>query len=285
MTDPAQTQELLSIPTDRPLILVTNDDGVTAPGIAALAEALEALGTVVVVAPDLNRSGESHKISLLDPIRLKQHRPRWWSTDGTPTDCVYLSVIELLPRRPDLVVSGINAGPNLSHDVHYSGTVAAAVEGTLFEISSIAVSLVDTTNGSYALAAQFTKNLAARVLARGGLPIGTTLNVNVPPGAPTRHQMTYLGHRSYRHSIHKRLDPRGGVYYWIGGMPDQPRDLEGSDCNAVGRGVISVTPLTIDLTNGRALSRGLDRLEVEGSTLEAAIPPADDLGYDPAAAR
>ncbi|MCK6552583.1 5'/3'-nucleotidase SurE [Myxococcota bacterium] len=283
MTDPAQTPQILAIPDDRPLILVTNDDGVTAPGIAALAAALEAIGTVVVVAPDLNRSGESHKISLLDPIRLKQHRPGWWSTNGTPTDCVYLAVIEMLPRRPDLVVSGINAGPNLSHDVHYSGTVAAAVEGTLFEISSIAVSLVDVAHGSYALAAEFTKNLAARVLAMGGLPIGTTLNVNVPGGAPTRHQMTYLGHRSYRHSIHKRVDPRGGVYYWIGGMPDQPRDLEGSDCNAVGRGVISVTPLTIDMTNNRALARGLDRLEVAGSLLEPANPPSDELGYDPAA--
>jgi 5'-nucleotidase len=258
-----------------PLILITNDDGVRARGIEALARAaVEAqLGDVYVVAPDRDNSGISHALTLHEPLRVLDVRPGWMAVTGTPTDCVYLAAVEVLPRWPSLILSGINAGPNLSHDVHYSGTVAAAVEGTLFEISSIAVSLVDTTNGSYALAAQFTKNLAARVLARGGLPIGTTLNVNVPPGAPTRHQMTYLGHRSYRHSIHKRLDPRGGVYYWIGGMPDQPRDLEGSDCNAVGRGVISVTPLTIDLTNGRALSRGLDRLEVEGSTLEAAIPP------------
>lgn len=196
---------------------MTNDDGVTAPGIAALAEALEALDAVVVVAPDLNRSGESHKhLASSIASRPQQHRPRWWSTDGTPTDCVYLSVIELLPRRPDLVVSGINAGPNLSHDVHVPRAPSPRPSrARSSEISSIAVSLVDTTNGSHALAAQFTKNLAARVLARGGLPIGTTLNVNVPPGAPTRHQMTYLGHRSYRQLDRHAPIPAAASDHWI----------------------------------------------------------------------
>jgi 5'-nucleotidase len=267
----------------RPLILVTNDDGIRSEGIRALADALSEVGEVVVVAPDRNRSGVGHMISLLDPIRCHETRPNWWVSEGTPTDCVYLGVVELFPKRISMVVSGINAGPNLSHDVHYSGTVAAAVEGTLFEISSIAVSLIDPDRAGYAHAARFTKSLAQRVLEMGGLPIGTTLNVNVPPGAPSRHQMTYLGHRSYRHSVHKRIDPRGTPYYWIGGTPDQPRDMKGSDCNAVGEGIISVTPLSIDVTHGRALATELGSLEVQGSVREQTHPAPQDRGYDPSA--
>lgn len=269
---------------DRPLILVTNDDGIEAWGIEAVAEALSDIGDVAVVAPDRNRSGAGHMISLMSPIRCREVRPGWWSCEGSPTDCVYLGVVELFSGRPvSLVVSGINAGPNLSHDVHYSGTVAGAVEGTLFQLSSIAVSLADPVKGSYDFAARFTRNLAASVLKAGGLPIGTTLNVNVPGGEPRRHQMTYLGHRSYRHSVHKRTDPRGHPYFWIGGMPDQPRDLRGSDCNAVEAGIISVTPLTIDMTHTRALANGLAKIEVEGSAVEPACPPPDDLGFEPRA--
>jgi 5'-nucleotidase len=269
--------------SNRPLILVTNDDGITSRGIQALAEALSELGEVVVVAPDRNRSGVGHMISLLSPIRCREIRPGWWQSEGSPTDCVYLAVIELFKdRKISLIVSGINHGPNLSHDVHYSGTVAGAIEGTLFEISSIAVSLIDPQHGSFDLAARFTKNLGATILARGGLPIGCTLNVNVPPGEPRSHQITYVGHRSYRHSVHKRVDPRGLPYYWIGGMPDQPRDLPGSDCNAVGAGMISVTPLTIDATHSRMLkSEQWKKIEVEGSELQASRPPPDNYGFDP----
>lgn len=270
------------LPTS-PVILVTNDDGVHSRGIQALAEAMSDLGEVVVVAPDRNRSGAAHMISLLAPIRCRQISPNWWASEGTPTDCVYLAVVELYRGRVSLVVSGINAGPNLSHDVHYSGTVAAAVEGTLFEIPSFAISLTDPPTGSYPLAAQFARNLGAEILKMGGLPVGTTLNVNVPGGAADAHQMTYLGHRSYRHSVHKRLDPRGAPYYWIGGMPDQPRDLPGSDCNAIARGIISVTPLTIDVTHGRALTGAVGRIEVEGSTRIETEPPPEDLGYEPRA--
>lgn len=267
----------------RPLILVTNDDGIQSPGIHALAEALTAVGDVAVVAPDRNRSGVAHMLSLLEPIRVREVRPNWFQTDGSPTDCVYLAAVELFPKRIQLVVSGINAGPNLSHDVHYSGTVAAAVEGTLFEISSIAVSLTDTLRGSFEHAARFTRNLAEEVLRRGGLPIGTTLNVNVPGGDPKAHQITYLGHRSYRHSVHKRSDPRGLPYYWIGGMPDQPRDLPGSDCNAVAAGMISVTPLSIDMTDQRAMAAAWGALDVPGSTREETVPPPPDLAYVPSA--
>ena len=132
----------------RPLILVTNDDGITAPGIIALARALEDLGDVAVIAPDTNRSGISHAISLLRPLRARTVRPSWWTVDGTPTDCVYLAIHQLLERKPTVVLSGINAGPNMSYDVHYSGTLGAAVEGTLLGIPSIAVSLVDPVRAS-----------------------------------------------------------------------------------------------------------------------------------------
>jgi 5'-nucleotidase len=269
-------------PVERPLILVTNDDGVQARGIHALAEAMSDVGEVIVVAPDRNRSGVSHTISLVNPIRCKEVRPGWWQSEGTPTDCVYLGIVELFATRKfTLIVSGINHGPNLSHDVHYSGTVGGAVEGTLFEISSIAVSLMDPQHGSFEHAARFTANLAKTVLAKGGLPVGTTLNVNVPNGAPEKHQMTYLGHRSYRHSVHKRIDPRGASYYWIGGMPDQPRDLPGSDCNAVEAGVISVTPLTIDMTHTRALAKAWRNIDVAGSISEVANLPPEDWRFDP----
>lgn len=269
--------------SERPLILVTNDDGINSRGIQALAEALLDIGEVVVVAPDRNRSGVAHMISLLSPIRCREIRPGWWQSEGTPTDCVYLAIVELFQNRKfSLIVSGINHGPNLSHDVHYSGTVGGAVEGTLFEISSIAVSLTDPASGSFDLAARFTKGLAASVLARGGLPVGLTLNVNVPGGEPSTHQITYLGHRSYRHSVHKRVDPRGLPYYWIGGMPDQPRDLPGSDCNAVGAGIISVTPLSIDVTHARAMnSAAWSKIDVEGSVTEEACPPPESYGFDP----
>jgi 5'/3'-nucleotidase len=262
------------------LTLITNDDGVHSPGIAALAEAMAEIGEIVVVAPDRNRSGVAHMISLLDPIRVREVRPGWFSADGTPTDCVYLAVVELFRDRIKLVVSGVNAGPNLSHDVHYSGTVAAAVEGTLFEIPSIAVSLVHPHGGSFARASRFAASLATAVAARGGLPAGVTLNVNVPPGEPTRHQMTYLGHRSYRHSVHKRTDPRGQPYYWIGGMPDQPRDMPGSDCNAVADGIISVTPLSIDCTHQRALGTDWRSLAVPGFEEVASRLETVEHGYD-----
>ena len=164
----------------RPLVLVTNDDGVHAPGIAALAEAATALGEVVVIAPDRNQSGVSHAISLHRPLRALEVRRGWWSVDGTPADCVYLGAHQLLPRRPSLVLSGVNAGPNMSFDVHYSGTVGGAMEGTLLGVPGIAVSLTDRDE-SYAWSARFAVELARQCLA-GAMPSNVALNVNVPGG-------------------------------------------------------------------------------------------------------
>lgn len=260
----------------RPLILVTNDDGLSAEGIEALARAASELGDVMVVAPDRNRSGVSHMISLMRPLRCKEVRPGWFETEGMPADCVYLAVHALLERRPDVLISGVNAGPNLSFDVHYSGTVGAAMEGTLLGVPSVAVSLTDPGSGSFELAARFAVRVARRVLD-GKLARNTALNINVPGGRPTEYQMTFLGHRLFKHSVDKRDDPRGSPYYWIGGVPAEPRDIPGSDCNAIADGLISVTPLMVDQTNLRALREDLADLRVDGADRRASVEPPKDL--------
>lgn len=263
--------DLAELGRERPLILVTNDDGVYAPGIEALVQAVQALGDVAVVAPDRNRSGVSQLITLHHPLRAEPFRPRWRAVDGSPADCVYLGIHELLPRRPDIVFSGVNAGPNMSFDIHYSGTVGGAREGTLLGVPSIAVSLTSPRRGSYERAAEFASEVGAQVLQEG-LPEHVLLNINVPAGPAARWQRTFLGHRLFRHSVHRRDDPRGGVYYWIGGVPGEPHDIPGSDCNAVAEGVISVTPLQTDST---AKATSLDWTLGSTEKMEGLPPPAD----------
>lgn len=259
-------------PETEALILVSNDDGVHAVGIQRLAAALAPLGRVVVIAPDREQSAASHKLSLHQPIRVTEVRPGALAVDGTPTDCVYLGIHELLGARPDLVVSGINHGPNLGTDVHYSGTVAAAVEGTLMGVPSFAVSCVARREPNWDHAARFAAELAAWVLAEPGrLPKGVTLNVNVPGGAPPRYRWARLGHRLYDHSVERREDPRGRTYYWIGGNPSPHADEPGTDSQAVRDGFISVTPLGLDLTDFVAMPAAPGHL---GSTELEATPPA-----------
>lgn len=282
MTDP---REKYSVPNAErvksrldgpPIVLVTNDDGLHAPGISALAEGLEEaeLGEVWVIAPDRDNSAVSHSITLHQPLRARSEARNRWAVQGTPTDCVYLGAIELLPRWPSLVVSGINAGANLSLDVHYSGTVSAAIEGTILGIPSLAVSLVHPRRGDYRVAARFGADLAKGVLESSGLPPGLTLNVNVPDGDPTAYQLTFLGRRPYAHSVYKREDPRGRPYYWIGGDPADAEDLPGSDCNAVRQGFISVTPLMVDMTDLRLLNPAVRGLSLERwGRIDPRLPP------------
>jgi 5'-nucleotidase len=211
------------------VILVSNDDGVRSEGIEALAEALKDLGTVYVVAPDRERSAASHSLSLTHPLRVEKVSPRVYSVDGTPTDCVNLGVNGILRgKKIDLLVSGINKGANLGDDITYSGTVSAAMEGTLLGIPSIAVSLVTRTRFRFDTAAAMAVDVARKVLKRG-LPDDTLLNVNVPN------------------------DPRGKKYYWIGGDHLNSEDVPGSDLEAIEEGFISVTPIHLDLTNYTAL--------------------------------
>ena len=234
--------------------LLSNDDGIQSDGLRALALALQQVGEVYVVAPDRERSAASHAISLHRPLRIREVADRWWSVDGTPTDCVYLAINHLLrEQRPDVVVSGINYGANLADDVTYSGTVAAAMEAALLGVPSIAISLACREPFDFTEAAAFAAGLAPQVAERG-LPKGMLLNVNVPEGRPKGYRTTRLGKRSYGSEVVVNVDPRGRKYYWIGGADATHVDIPGSDCNAVfDERLISVTPLHLDLTDYRLL--------------------------------
>jgi 5'-nucleotidase len=247
-------------------ILVSNDDGVEAPGLRALAEALQPLGEVTVCAPDREQSATSRSISLHRPLRIEK-LPPWdqierWAVDGTPTDAVYIGLNHVLKdRRPDVVASGINRGPNLANDVHYSGTVAAAMEGCVGGVPSFAISLIKTRD--YTHAARFAAALT-REIGQHGLPPDTLLNVNVPPGEPRGSQITRIGKRSFAAAVVEKVDPRGRAYYWIGGDEQAHEDVPGSDCVAVfDKKLISVTPLHLDLTR-HELVEELQRWDLPG---------------------
>ena len=235
-----------------PLILVCNDDGVHSEGLAALAAAVQPLGDVVVVAPDRERSAVSHSLTLHRPLRVEEVGAGRHAVNGTPTDCVNLAINGILPRRPALLVSGINKGANLGDDVTYSGTVSAAMEGTLLGVPSVAISAVGRGSFRFDAAAAFSARLAAWVLERG-LPSDTLLNVNIPApldGEPIRgFALTRMGRRRYGDAIIEKVDPRGKKYYWIGGDELAFEDAEGTDFHAVSHGLISVTPIHLDLTN------------------------------------
>lgn len=239
-----------------PLILVTNDDGYDAPGLQALADAISPLGDVAIVAPDRERSAVGRSISLGRPLRAKPRGERRWAVDGTPVDCVYLAVHTLLDRRPDLVVSGINRGPNLADDTGYSGTVAGACEGAIVGIPAVAFSLVCWNPTTYAPAAAFAASVAAFVLTNS-MPRRTVLNVNIPdtgddpvPG----YRWAVGGERDYGHVVDVRHDPRGVPYYWLGGKRLGHTPVHGSDCEAIEAGFAALTPLDLDLTDHRVLA-------------------------------
>ncbi|CAH2030775.1 5'/3'-nucleotidase SurE [Trichlorobacter ammonificans] len=237
-------------------IMVTNDDGIAAPGIKALADALASLGEVTVVAPDRERSAAGHSLTLHAPLRVFELREHWFAVDGTPTDCVNMGIHSLLPFRPDLVVSGINHGGNMGDDITYSGTVAAAMEANLMGIPALAVSLATFAPSSHFDDAARSVLPVITAFIRNGLPEGTFLNINVPnlPLAQIKPpRITRQGKRSFVGAIVDKVDPRGRKYYWIGSEEPSFHDEEGTDFNAVGAGHISVTPLHLDLTNYRAM--------------------------------
>ncbi|HZI93503.1 MAG TPA: 5'/3'-nucleotidase SurE [Patescibacteria group bacterium] len=248
-----------------PTIFLTNDDGMGAPGLSVLARALAQIGRVVVVAPDRDQSAVSHALTLKQPLRVRQHAEDVYSVDGTPTDCVNLGIFNLLEKKVDLVVSGINRGYNLGDDVTYSGTVAAAFEGTLLGYPSFAISRAATHESgfssnnwpqepehTYEEAAAFAAGLARQVLERG-MPEDTLLNVNVPLPPLRGVRTTRLGKRTYKEGVIERVDPSGRQYYWIGGTPPEWVADPRSDYAAVSDGCVSVTPLHLDLTNDKVL--------------------------------
>lgn len=232
-------------------ILISNDDGFLAPGINVLAKTLKEIAEVIVVAPDRNRSGASNSLTLDNPLRAINAENGFISVNGTPTDCVHLAVTGLLSEMPDMVVSGINEGSNLSDDVLYSGTVAAATEGRFLGLPSIAVSLAGPKCQHYATAAQVAKQLVLK-LRKDPLPKNTILNVNVPdlPLEELRgFQVTRLGTRHIAEPTIKTVDPRGRKIYWIG-QPGPEEDAgPGTDFFAVNSGYVSITPLHLDLTH------------------------------------
>ncbi|HAT6345742.1 5'/3'-nucleotidase SurE [Aeromonas hydrophila] len=230
-------------------ILVSNDDGVHAEGIRALSEALAACGEVIVVAPDRNRSGASHSLTLEVPLRVTRiAETGYHAVKGTPTDCVHLAVNELVRPEPDMVVAGINHGANLGDDVIYSGTVAAATEGRHLGFPSLAISLVGKTH--FATAAHYAAQLVRGMMVHP-LPADQILNVNVPD-LPLDQikgiKVTRLGNRHRAESVICSEDPRGQPIYWIGPPGSQQDAGEGTDFAAIEQGYVSITPLTIDMT-------------------------------------
>ncbi len=240
----------------KPLILLANDDGIHARGLHALAERMADLGDVMVVAPDRERSATSHAFTMDRPLRVDELRPGWFSVDGTPVDCVYLGLLKLAPRPPALVVSGCNHGLNLGADVFYSGTVACAVEAAIRGVPAMAFSVHARADDDFAPGARFAHALARAVLTEG-LPRETLLSVNVPKGEPRGYRWTRLGRRAYEDRVEERRDLRGKRYYWLGGPPldSDGNEEPGSDGQAVASGLVSVTPLDLDLTHGGLLER------------------------------
>jgi len=241
----------------RPCLLVTNDDGIDAPGLQALVLAVRHLGRVVVVAPDRERSGAGHALTLGRPLRVRSRGEDRFEVDGTPTDCVHLGVFNLTGGRPpQLVLSGINRGVNLGDDVTYSGTVAAALEGTLLRIPSIAFSVERDADGQadYQVAAALATRIAEKALERG-VPPGVLLNVNVPMGAPRGIRITRQGTRTYRAAAVERLDPSGRPYFWIAGADTTPSEEHDGDHAAIRERFVSITPLHADMTHDP--SRGI----------------------------
>lgn len=234
-------------------ILVTNDDGIYSEGIKVLAEALSDIGETWTVAPQHEQSAVGHSLTLHRPLRVNRHGPKEISVDGTPTDCVVLAVNNLMDRRPSLLVSGINKGGNMGHDITYSGTVSAAWEGTLLDIPSFAVSLIpdEQENFHFQPAAAFARRLAQAVL-ENGLPPHTLLNINVPNtgGEPiAQYKITRQGRRFFGDPIVEKIDPRGKKYYWIGGSYLGFERIPDSDLMAVHDGFVSITPVMTDLTS------------------------------------
>ncbi|MEZ5540912.1 MAG: 5'/3'-nucleotidase SurE [Pseudomonadota bacterium] len=238
-------------------ILISNDDGYQSRGIRTLADALAAVATVHVVAPERDRSGASNSLTLDSPIRARSADNGYTCVDGTPTDCVHLAITGLLEQEPDMVVAGINAGANLGDDVLYSGTVAAAMEGRFLGAPALAVSLAGDRPVHYDTAARVALELVQRVRA-GTLPADTILNVNVPdlPWAQLRGmQATRLGHRHKSEPVVRMKDPRGRTVYWVGPAGSEQDAGPGTDFHAVRSGYVSITPLDVDLTRYEAMDR------------------------------
>jgi 5'-nucleotidase len=233
-------------------ILVSNDDGIIAPGIGLLAEVCQSVGRVTVVAPDREQSGTSHSLTMHRPIRAARRPDGAYQVDGTPTDCVLLALGGLLPERPSFVFSGVNHGPNMGEDVLYSGTVAAAMEGVTLGVPGVAISFAGQSPETLATYKDILTGLVKRIVAATDFPPETILNINLPdrPASEVRGlKITQLGSRFYSESLTRMKDPWGREIFWIGGGTVTWTGGEQSDHRVVAEGYISLTPLHMDLTN------------------------------------
>lgn len=233
------------------IILVTNDDGINSEGIRSLSKALKKLGIVYIVAPDSEQSGVSHSLSLRKPIKVEKTGVRSYQVAGTPTDCVLLAIKKILPSLPSIIVSGINKGPNLGDDVTYSGTVSAAMEGTLFGINSIAFSLASYNDHDFKASALISASLVKSILNKK-LPSNTFLNVNIPNVDLDKikgMKITHQGNRIYQDYIRKEIGKDGKEYCWIESKEPYGEYDNGSDLQAIREGYVSLSPLQLNMTN------------------------------------
>jgi 5'-nucleotidase len=244
-------------------ILISNDDGILAPGLKVLAKTLSKLGRVVVVAPNEEKSTMGHALTLHKPLRIQEMEPGFFSINGSPADCVYMGIREVLKSMPDLVISGPNRGGNLGQDIYYSGTVSAAREACILGLPAVALS-VDVMHGKakgkpiavqYAAASEFLLHYLKK-FDFTSLPRHTLLNINVPNVARTKYKgirFTRLGFRHYSGTVVRRIDHRGRPYFWVGGQYKGFANVKGTDCEAVASGYVSITPVQLDCTNHRFL--------------------------------
>ncbi len=260
---------LIPHPSSSVQILLTNDDGIYAPGLAALEHELRRLGDVCVVAPATEQRRVGPSITSRNPLVVKEafegDRRRGWAVEGSPADCVKLGVFEFCPRRPDLVVSGINGGLNAGINVLYSGTVAAAIEGAFFEITSVAVSLEYNEHAKFEQAARLARRVIEQVLQRKG-PAAQLYNLNIPTWAletpKAALKVVPMGVARYGERFEKRLDPRGRQYYWATSEPPPPPGDQETDLTALARGFVTLTPLGFDMTKRPVLAE-MERWEFD----------------------
>jgi 5'-nucleotidase len=238
-------------------ILVTNDDGVTSAGLTTLVKVLQKLGEVWVVAPDRERTAVAHSVTLHKPLRITRLGSRFFSVNGTPVDCVNLALLEVMPKLPALVVSGINKGVNLGDDVMYSGTVSAAIEAAILGVPAMAVSQEGEAQFRFEVGARYAERVAKMILQHG-LPEETILNVNVPD-RPVRAiggvKVTCLSRRRFDNPIVTKVDPRGRKYYWIAGTRVSWSRKKDADYEALHQGLVSLTPIHLDATHHAVLDQ------------------------------
>lgn len=244
-------------------ILITNDDGIHSPGLAALKKGLAPLGRIVVVAPDRDNSAISHALTMHRPLRLTELETDVYTLDGTPTDCVSIALSKVFDHPPDLLVSGINNGPNIGDDITYSGTVSAAIEGTMYAVASLAVSMAGEPPFDFTHSEPIIRKLARKVLDNG-LPASTLMNVNIPDRVPVKGiKVTRQGRRIWKQAVQEVTDPRGRMHYWIGGGTPLLDSGKDTDVHVLSEGFVSISPIHLDLTNHEGISYFKEDLKLE----------------------